>query len=141
MSAAQPNMIMPSIAKAIVPVLKKLKTRASISFGVLSCSPAETIGVTSPAAPPIATINTKANIGVTRRFSPNTATPAIMADPAISHNWLHVSGCFFQASHPVVMRMPTLNTDQSHPNSTGPACSTLSPKTGRRYIKPVAPTL
>ena len=32
-SATQPNSVMPSIAKAMVPVLKTPNTRASISFG------------------------------------------------------------------------------------------------------------
>ena len=50
-SEAHPKTVIPSIANAIDPVLKTLKTLARSSFGVRSCNRANTKGVISPELP------------------------------------------------------------------------------------------
>ena len=129
-SAAQPNAVMPIIANTIVPVLKSPNTRAIKSFGVRSCSDAETSGVMRPEVAPMTMIKAAANTICSLSNKLGTAPAAIAAATAIIHMRPHTVCCGFQISHTVVARIPALKDDHSQPNATDPTWRSRSPMTG-----------
>ena len=131
-SATQPNSVMPSIAKAMVPVLKTPNTRASISLGAISCRVAETTGVTNPELPPMSTINRAAATGTGMIVIPNTARPPTMDAPTIIHNRSWKSAVCLHANHAVVLKTPMLSADHNQPIATESACNNCLPITGNK---------
>ena len=141
LSAAQPNTTIPSMADDMAPVLKILKTRAIISFGVSSWRDAATTGMTIAApAPMISTQNTAMKGFATTRMA-RMARPSSTAAIEISQTRLQSACWSAHASQADVMSMPTPNADQIKPSCVAPTCRTFLAITGNRKIKPVDPRL
>ena len=121
-SEAHPKTVIPSIANAIDPVLKTLKTLARSSFGVRSCNEADTKGVISPELPPITAINAAAN-GSGQWRKRTSAAPPPTAEAVAITNIRRQTCCSLIRSRPVVAtRIPMLKDDQSQPSPTDPTC-------------------